>query len=164
MRLFHRGFVIDDQVERFDFARVHGWLTNAYWSPGIPRHEVERGFRRSSLAAGAYRDGVQVGCVRVVTDFTRFAYVLDVFVAPEARGERLGVALVRFLLAHPELLLVFKWTLATNDAHGVYRHAGFHALVQPERWMSLERPRAWTPLSSRETGAVAVVPSARAAP
>lgn len=145
MRRCHRGFVIDDRVERLDFARCHAWLAESYWSPGITRAEVERGFRRSSLVAGAYRNETQVACLRLVTDFTRFAYVMDVFVDPAARGQGLGVALVRFMLEHPELSLVFKWTLATADAHGVYRHAGFHELMLPERWMSLERPRAWLP-------------------
>lgn len=145
MQIAHQGFTIDDDLRRFDFGRVHGWLRGSYWSPGITRAEVERGFQKSSLVAGAYRDGTQVGCARVVSDFTRFAYVLDVFVEPEARGQRLGVTLVRFFLEHPELSLVFKWALATLDAHGVYRHAGFHALTGAERWMSLEKKRDWLP-------------------
>ncbi|HTQ08177.1 MAG TPA: GNAT family N-acetyltransferase [Polyangiaceae bacterium] len=143
MRVCHRGFVIDDRVERFDFERVHAWLTASYWSPGILPSEVERGFRRSSFVAGAYSGLLQIGCLRLVTDFTRFAYLMDVVVAPEARGRGLGQALVRFALAHPELSLVYKWTLATADAHAVYERAGFHALAAPERWMSLERPRPW---------------------
>ena len=113
------------------------------WSTGFLRRLAGLGYMAISFVAGAYRDGAQVGCLRLVTDFTRFAYVMDVFVAEEWRGRRLGVALVRFALAHPELALVYKWTLATADAHGVYRHAGFHELTAPERWMSLERPRAW---------------------
>jgi GNAT superfamily N-acetyltransferase len=145
MRVCHQGFVLDDEIERFDFERCHGWLGGSYWSPGITRPEVERGFRKSSLVAGAYRDGTQVGCLRLVSDFTRFAYVMDVFVDSAWRGRRLGVALVRFVVEHPELALVFKWTLATADAHGVYRHVGFHELTAPERWMSLERKRAWLP-------------------
>ncbi len=143
MRVLHQGIALDDRLERFDFERVHGWLTTSYWSLGISRNEVERAFRRSSFGAGAYTDGVQVGCLRLVTDFTRFAYLMDVFVAPEARGRGLGRALVRFALTHPDLSLVSKWTLATQDAHGVYAHVGFHALSEPQRWMSLERPRAW---------------------
>lgn len=143
MRLCHRGFVIADGVQRFDFERCHGWLRESYWSPDITRAEVERGFRRSSFVAGAYHGGTQVGCLRLVTDFTRFAYVMDVFVTPECRGRGLGGALVRFALTHPELSLVYKWTLATADAHAVYRRAGFHELTAPERWMSLERRRAW---------------------
>jgi GNAT superfamily N-acetyltransferase len=149
MRLAHQGFVIDDELERFDFARCHAWLSRSYWSPGITRREVERGFRKSSVVAGAYRDAAQVGCLRLVTDFTRFAYLMDVFVEPESRGSGLGVALVRFVLAHPELSLVYKWTLATADAHGVYRHAGFHELPAPQRWMSCERKRDWLPEENR---------------
>jgi len=145
MRLCHAGFVLDDRLERFDFSLCHTWLAASYWSPGIPRVEVERGFRRSSLVAGAYVRGAQVGCLRLVSDFTRFAYVMDVFVAERCRGRGVGRALVRFALSHPELSLVYKWTLATADAHDVYRHAGFHDLLGPERWMSLERPRAWLP-------------------
>jgi GNAT superfamily N-acetyltransferase len=145
MRLAHHDYVLDDDLARFDFERCHRWLSGSYWSPGITRREVERGFRKSSLVAGAYRDGAQVGCLRLVSDFTRFAYLMDVFVESESRGRGLAVALVRFVTSHPELSLVYKWTLATADAHGVYRHAGFHELPAPERWMSLELERAWLP-------------------
>jgi GNAT superfamily N-acetyltransferase len=150
MRLCHLGFVLDDDVERFDFSRCHGWLRAAYWSPGIPRVEVERAFRRSSFVAGLYWNGEQVGCLRLVTDFTRFAYFMDVFVVPELRGQGLGRRLVSFALEHPDLSLVYKWTLATADAHGVYRGVGFHDLVEPSRWMSLERRRDWLPDSTAD--------------
>lgn len=145
MRRCHAGFVLDDSLARFDFARCHAWLTRAYWSEGITESEVERGFRRSAWVAGAYADGTQIGCVRLVTDFTRFAYLMDVFVDESYRGRGVGGALVRFALTHPELALVYKWTLATADAHEVYRRQGFHAISAPERWMSLERPRARLP-------------------
>ncbi len=143
MRLAHRGFVFDDRLERFDFARCHAWLTAAYWSPGITRAEVEHGFRGSSVVAGAYREGEQVGCLRLVTDFTRFAYFMDVYVSAGQRGHGLGRRLVRFALEHPRLALVSKWTLATADAHGVYEKVGFRALPEPERWMALARRRDW---------------------
>jgi GNAT superfamily N-acetyltransferase len=150
MRRCHAGFVLDDSLERFDFARCHGWLTESYWSPGITRTEVERGFRRSSFVAGAYREGEQVGCLRLVTDFTRFAYFMDVFVSEALRGQGLGRALVGFALEHPDLSLVYKWTLATADAHGVYRGVGFRELPEPNRWMGLERRRGWLPDSRRD--------------
>jgi len=143
MRLAHRGFVIDDRLERFDFARCHAWLTAAYWSPGITRTEVEHGFQGSPFVAGVYRDSAQVGCLRLVTDFTRFAHFMDVYVEAAERGQGLGRRLVRFALEHPRLALVYKWTLATADAHGVYETVGFRALPEPDRWMALARPRDW---------------------
>ncbi len=143
MRLCHQGIVLDDRLDRFDFDRVHGWLTRSYWSPGIPREEVERGFRSSSFVAGAYTDHGQIGCLRLVSDFTRFAYLMDVYVEQVARGRGVGRALVRFALEHPALARVYKWTLATADAHGVYERVGFHALPEPQRWLSLERRPVW---------------------
>jgi GNAT superfamily N-acetyltransferase len=136
-------YELDDSRPRFDFGQVHGWLSGAYWSPGITRAEVEHGFDNSTLVVGAYRESQQAGCLRVVSDRTRFAYLMDVFVAPEARGGGLGRALVRFALVHPALRLVYQWTLATADAHEVYAPLGFAAPANPERYMVLSRPRDW---------------------
>jgi GNAT superfamily N-acetyltransferase len=139
----YEEFVLDDALERFDFAACHAWLTSAYWSPGITRAEVEHGFHNSALVAGAYRDDIQVACMRVASDRTRFAYVMDVFVDPGSRGRGLGKALMRFALEHPELALVYKWLLGTADAHELYRAVGFDDFPRPERLLYLERSRPW---------------------
>ena len=68
---------------------------------------------------------------------------MDVFVDPSARGNGLGRAMVRFALEHPDLALVYRWVLATNDAHDVYRALGFGEIDHPERWLTLGRPRQW---------------------
>lgn len=143
MQLTHGDHVLDDDLQRFDFGRCHAWLTGTYWSPGITRAEVERGFRLSTLVVGAYQGERQDGCLRLVSDLTRFAYVMDVFVDTARRGRGLGRALVRFALEHPSLELVQRWVLGTNDAHEVYRPLGFAELPNPEQWMTLRRPRPW---------------------
>ena len=143
MRIFHSDCELDDSPGRFDYTRCHAWLTTAYWSLGISRADVEHGFRHSTLVVGAYHDGEQRGCLRVISDRTRFAYFSDVFVDPAARGRGLGRVMVRFALEHPDLALVYGWMLATDDAHGVYKALGFAELEHPERWLTLRRPRAW---------------------
>jgi len=132
----HGDFVLSDERARVDFARVTAWLASSYWCPGIPRAAVERAARYSSLVAGAYdASGTQIGYARVVSDCTRFANLMDVFVAEPHRGRGLGRALVRFALTHPVHREIVRWMLGTNDAHGVYAHEGFRAVEEPQRLM-----------------------------
>lgn len=137
MILSHRGYEIDDSLERVDFARVHGWLTATYWSPGIAREKVERAARGSSLVVGVYKEGAQVGYLRVVSDKATFAWVCDVFVDEAHRGQGVARAMVRFALDHPEHQGLRRWLLATQDAHGVYQGVGFGPLPMPERYLTL---------------------------
>jgi GNAT superfamily N-acetyltransferase len=131
----HNGYEIDDDRGRIDFERVHGWLTRAYWSPGVSREKVERAARGASLVIGAYRGGEQAGYLRVVSDKTTFAWICDVFVEEAHRRQGLARAMVRFALTHPEHQSLRRWVLATADAHAVYAACGFEPLSEPEKWM-----------------------------
>lgn len=134
-----KEYVIDDDVARIDWARVHGWLASSYWSPGISRERVERAARHSALVLGAYdKSGQQVAYVRVVSDKTRFAYLCDVWVDAQHRGRGLARTMVAQAIAHPDFTHVM-WLLGTADAHGVYAALGFTRLVEPNRWMMRKR-------------------------
>jgi GNAT superfamily N-acetyltransferase len=132
----HDGYELDDSLERMDFARVHGWLTTAYWSVGVSRDRVEKAARGSSLIVGVYQNDAQVAYLRVVSDKTTFAWVCDVFVDEAHRGRGIARAMLRFALEHPEHQGLRRWLLATANAHGVYREVGFVPLPSPERWMA----------------------------
>lgn len=124
---------------RLDLARVHGWLREAYWSPGVRRDVVERAFAKS-ISIGAYDSAAgQVAVARVVTDEATFAWLCDVFVAPSHRGRGLASAMIRVLVADERLQTVRRWCLATKDAHDVYRPLGF-VPVDAQRWMELRPP------------------------
>ena len=47
-------------------------------------------------------DGAQIGFARVITDWTTFAYLCDVYVLEAHRGHGLGVWLIETVLADPE--------------------------------------------------------------
>ena len=131
----HGDIEIDDSQERIDFAVVHSWLTNSYWSPGVSREVVERAARGSSLVIGAYDSGGQVGYTRIVSDRATFAWVCDVFVHEAHRGKGLARAMVRFAQEHPEHQGFRRWILATKDAQPVYRSVGFEPISRPDSWM-----------------------------
>ena len=53
------------------------------------------------------------------------------------RGRGLGKWLVEAAVSHPDLQGLRLLTLATRDAHELYRrYGGFEALPKPERWMA----------------------------
>jgi GNAT superfamily N-acetyltransferase len=132
---------ISTDRDRLDVAMIHSFLANeSYWVPGISRANVEKCIKHS-LCFGVYVDGRQVGFARVVTDFVRFAHLLDVFVLPEFRGRGISKLLMENILTHPELRTIVRYTLGTQDAHGLYAQYGFTAPANPERQMELLRPQ-----------------------
>lgn len=122
-----------------DVAMIHAFLANhSYWVAGISRDNVEKSIR-NSLCFGAYASGRQIGFARIVTDYVRFAHLMDVFVLPEFRGQGISKLLMEHILSHPELRTVTRITLGTLDAHGLYAQYGFTAHSAPERQMELLR-------------------------
>jgi N-acetylglutamate synthase-like GNAT family acetyltransferase len=121
---------------------IHGMLSKAYWCPGITKDEIAHSIRNSALVIGAYtEDGRQAGFCRVVSDRTRFAYLLDLVVADDCRHQGIGRAIVRYAVTHPDLRHVYHWLLKTSDAHGLYAKCGFSPLDDPERWMGIMKQR-----------------------
>jgi GNAT superfamily N-acetyltransferase len=133
------GYEISTDRARLDLDVIHGFLREAYWSPGVTRDVVERSIE-GSLCFGLYgADGAQAGFARVVTDGATFAWIADVFVLEPHRGRGLGVWLMETVLGHPDLQGLRRIVLATMDAHGLYERLGFEPLPTPERWMSVLR-------------------------
>ena len=129
---------ISTSRDRLDRAVIHAFLTESYWSPGIPRETVERAIA-GSLNFGLYRDGRQSGFARVITDGATFAYFGDVFVLPDYRGAGLATWLVATALTHPALSGLRRCLLVTRDAHAIYARCGFTPIARPERFMEITR-------------------------
>lgn len=127
---------------RLDVGAIHAFLSNAYWSPGIPLQTVERAIE-NSLFIGGYINGLQVAFARMVTDKATFAYLADVFVIPSHRGQGLSRRLVGTLLSHPELQGLRRMLLVTRDAHGLYAKFDFSPLAAPDRFMERHNPNAY---------------------
>jgi GNAT superfamily N-acetyltransferase len=132
---------ISTDKSRLDIAMIHAFLANdSYWVAGISRANVEKSIRHS-LCFGAYASAGQIGFARIVTDYVRFAHLMDVFVLPEFRRRGISKLLMEKILSHPELQTIARYTLGTQDAHGLYAQYGFTAPANPERQMELLRPQ-----------------------
>jgi GNAT superfamily N-acetyltransferase len=133
--------IIDD-TQKMDFTRITEMLKDAWWSKDIGVEEVKQGADNSALVVGAFTpEGIQIGYSRVISDKTRFAYIMDVYVDEHFRKQGVGQAMINFILHHPKLKDVYQWLLITKDAHGVYSKIGFKPLENPERWMEIRQPR-----------------------
>lgn len=136
----HRDqFTISTDPERLDLEAICDFLTRAYWANTRPRERTERAFR-NSLVFGLYDGETQIGLGRIVSDYSIFAYLCDVFIHEEYRAQGLGKWLIQTILEHPDLKDVRRWVLVTNDAHGLYQNFGFKSIADPEHWMQKFRP------------------------
>jgi len=123
-----------------DIGLIHAFLsTQSTWARAIPRELVERSIAHS-LCFGGYLDGAQVAFARVVTDRATYGNLVDVFVLPEHRGRGHAKALMRAVMAHPDLQGLRRFTLNTVDAHGLYAAFGFAAPTRPQTAMEVYRP------------------------
>lgn len=132
-------YELSDDPARLDVDAIHAFLTGAYWSTGIPRETVARALA-NSLAFAVYHRGTTVGCARFVTDRATFAYLADVFVVPEHRGQGVATWMVGTALRHPDLAGLRRVLLATRDKHKLYAKFGFAPLAWPDRLMEIFYP------------------------
>jgi GNAT superfamily N-acetyltransferase len=132
---WHRGeYTISTDHRRLDLDLIHDFLTDSYWAAGRSLAVVRKSIEHS-LPFGVYRGMQQIGFARVITDYATYAYLSDVFILEPFRGQGLGQWLVEVIVSHPELQGLRKWTLATADAHILYRKFGFTETRYPERYM-----------------------------
>lgn len=137
------GFLISTDRARLDLDVIHRFLTNCYWSKGIPRETVARSIEHS-LCFGIYDGaGAQAGFARVVSDYATVAYLGDVFVLEPHRGLGLGKWLTECITQHPALQNLRRWILVTRDAHGLYSQFGFTPVEMPQLYMELHRPNIY---------------------
>jgi GNAT superfamily N-acetyltransferase len=114
--------------------RIHNFLTNSYWVKGIKLTAIEKLISNSDCF-GVFCGETQIGFARVISDYVRLAYLMDVYIEEEHRGKGLSKQLLAFIFEHPRYSKVQKWMLATRDAHELYKKFGFIPLTAPERFM-----------------------------
>jgi len=131
----HRDqFTISTDPARLDVDAIADMLSRAYWAKGRTREVIAR-YLQHSLTFGLYDGSRQIGLARVVTDYTTFAWLCDVFIHEEYRSQGLGKWLMQTVHSHPDLQGLRRWLLATRDAHGLYEQYGWKLLSNPGRWM-----------------------------
>lgn len=118
-------YTISTDKNKLNFNVIYHFIANSYWAKGIPKSVMQKAID-NSMCFGVYSaHNEQVGFARVVTDNATFAYLADVFIAPDLQGNGLSKLLVKTIVEHPDLQGLRRFLLATSDAHGLYAQYGF---------------------------------------
>jgi GNAT superfamily N-acetyltransferase len=115
---------ISEEKSRLNIDVIHGFLKRSSWAAHRTRETLVKSIA-NSICFGAYLGNKQIGFARVVTDQSTFAYLCDVFVDEDYRGQGISKKLMTEIMKHPQLQSFRRFTLATKDAHGLYKKFGF---------------------------------------
>ena len=136
------NYIISTDKSKLDISVIHGFLSTSYWAEDIPMEIVKKAIE-NSLCFGVYHENKaglpafrQVGFARVISDFTTFAYLADVFIIEEERGKGLSKWLMESILKHQQLQGLRNFCLLTRDAHSLYEPFGFKKLLKPQNFMA----------------------------
>jgi GNAT superfamily N-acetyltransferase len=137
MEIEDHGFIFSDDPQKLDPVRIHHYLsTQSYWAQNVPLEVVKRSIG-NSLCFGVYKDSIQIGFARWITDKATFAYLADVYIEEIYRGQGLSKKLLSLMLFLKDLQGLRRYMLATQDAHGLYEQFGFKSIEHPDRLMAI---------------------------
>ena len=118
-----------------DLNFIHSYLCNeSYWAKGRSKELVQKSIE-NSLCFAVFQGDKQIGFGRVATDYVVFAWLMDLFIDPEYRGQGLAGRLIKEIIEHPDLKQVNGIGLRTEDVHRLYQKYGFEKIKRPETWM-----------------------------
>lgn len=130
--------VISTDRNLLDLETIYSFLKTAYWGKDKTNEQIKLSIDHS-IPFGMYEGKKLIGFARVLSDRTVMAYLMDVFVLKEYRGNGLGKHLMEHILEYPDFAEVKTWLLATQDAHRLYEQFGFKPIDYPEVFMEKKR-------------------------
>jgi GNAT superfamily N-acetyltransferase len=125
---------------RIDVNYVLELLLASHWGSATTRSSLERAIE-NSVCFAVYRGARQLGFARAVSDLSTYAYLTDVIVAEQARGQGLGKWMIEAIVAHPELQGFRRMSLWTRDARTLYEQFGFATVTSASTYMELRTQR-----------------------
>ncbi|EOG5905603.1 GNAT family N-acetyltransferase [Vibrio vulnificus] len=138
-----QGYRVTTDQSEMDFSVIFDFISKSYWAKGIPQATMHKAIDNAFCFAVLQDNGELVGFARLITDKATFAYLADVFILPQHRGQGLSKWLMEKIIAHPELQGLRRMILATRDAHGLYKQFGFTPIEPVENFMQIWKPNVY---------------------
>jgi GNAT superfamily N-acetyltransferase len=121
-----------------DVDAVKELYESHWWWAGRSLDDIERALEGSDAYVGIHGadDGELLGSARVVTDYVYTAWVMDVIVRDDYRGEGVGREVMAAVCDHPDLASVNELILTCREGVApFYERCGFevHEMIDEER-------------------------------
>lgn len=138
----------EDWVEDLNLAQLQSLttvLSQTYWGKGRCVTDQARLNGQSGVLLAKCQGDKVLAFARVALLNTRSAYLADVVVHPEHRGQGLGTELMNRLMAHPKIQEVGRFMLVTKDCESLYEKFGFVAKYRTDTTFMVREPRPLYP-------------------
>ncbi|MFZ4455112.1 MAG: GNAT family N-acetyltransferase [Bacteroidales bacterium] len=141
---YHFGnYLITTDKAKMDIGAIHDFLSNhSGWSNHISLEKVKISID-NSLNFGLFHEDKQIGFARVISDFSTIAYLGDIYLLEEFRGQGLSKKLMDAVMNHPHLQQLRRWILLTSTADWLYEKYGFVKIPKPDIYMELYNPNVY---------------------
>ncbi|GAK86811.1 PhnO protein [Vibrio ponticus] len=117
------SYRISDNRDDVQLDQVESLLRSSYWARERSIETIKVSISHS-VCFSLFVDEYQIGFARVVTDFASVAYLADLIIHQDYRGQGLGKWLVQTIVDDPRWVSKFQF-LVTDDAHSLYEKYGF---------------------------------------
>ena len=118
------NIIISKDKKDIDLKRLVKYISKeSYWGKNTDRDVIVKSIE-NSLCYSVLLNNEFVGFARIITDYSTFKYLCDVFILPDYQGKGIGEKLLQFIIDDPEIK-DGACLLLTKDAYGFYSKFGF---------------------------------------
>ncbi len=92
------NFTFSSDHNDVDVKKVQSWLCECSWSKAIPISTVEKMIKSSFCVSAFNENNEQIGFSRAITDYCTYAYICDVYVDQDYRGNGIARLMLNIML------------------------------------------------------------------
>ena len=119
-----KNIIISKDKKDIDLEKLVKYISKeSYWGKDLDSKTINRSIN-NSVCYSVILDNEFIGFARVITDYSTFKYLCDVFILPDHQGKGIGKKLLQFIMDDPEIS-EGGYLLLTRDTHGFYSKFGF---------------------------------------
>jgi GNAT superfamily N-acetyltransferase len=118
------NIIISKDKKDIDLKKLVKYISKeSYWGKNTDRGAIVKSIE-NSLCYSVLFNNEFIGFARIITDYSTFKYLCDVFILPDYQDKGIGKKLMQFIIDDPEIK-DGGFLLLAREAHNFYAKFGF---------------------------------------